>query len=669
MTSGQRSNPSDRQRLAAGGPARRHGRQLAEVVRALEADDALPIQDPQAVAAALDAGDDFERRIVCRAAALAVAPRLEQALRSIRRGAALVIIAAAVLALLAGAGAARAALSMSGGRPVNIFWAIGGLLGFPTMLLLVWALVLLLRPGSLASGSIGAVVGGLVRRIVGRIRAGTHHRAALAAVVGTESRRGVATWSISALSHGMWTAFHLGALVMVLAMLSARHYTFAWETTILSGETYVRITELAAAAPRALGFPTPDHDQIVASEYQGTAATPIETNATDRQVARAWSGLLIGSLVTYGLVPRGLLLVGSLGLRRFALGRARLDLSHPGYARLRPMLEPTAQRLGVIDPAGDETNDHAARTRRTPDIAEATGPPMLIGLELDRERLRWPPAMIGADIVDLGIVEGRDDQQRVLARIAGATNAPRVSLIVCSLTTTPDRGHLSFIGRVVDAAPRVAVVLTDGDALRGRSEHIDMQQRLDDWRALLQRAGVDGPDVHELDLAHATDLTRTRLRALLGLVVESLEAESIDRFGRALGLIVEHAERWDGAPDERAQLTLHREIGRVYAHDAGNATRFDRLRSLLGEAPDMTDAMTDLTASARNGAQRMLGLLPDRLRNDARWVTAGAGAGALGCLAVGTLAAPVALAALPAWAGVGGGHGRGLASRSRGARQ
>jgi hypothetical protein len=36
-----------------------------------------------------------------------------------------------------------------------------------------------------------------------------------------------------------------------------------------------------------------------------------------------------------------------------------------------------------------------------------------------------------------------------------------------------------------------------------------------------------------------------------------------------------------------------------------------------------------------------------------RWLAAGALAGALGCVATATLAAPVALAALPAWTGLG----------------
>ncbi len=64
----------------------------------------------------------------------------------------------------------------------------------------------------------------------------------------------------------------------------------------------------------------------------------------------------------------------------------------------------------------------------------------------------------------------------------------------------------------------------------------------------------------------------------------------------------------------------------------------------------MTDAPVErLKASA----DRIVDLLPLRLRQRPRWLAAGAMAGALGCIAAATLAAPGAIAALPLWAGMG----------------
>lgn len=48
----------------------------------------------------------------------------------------------------------------------------------------------------------------------------------------------------------------------------------------------------------------------------------------------------------------------------------------------------------------------------------------------------------------------------------------------------------------------------------------------------------------------------------------------------------------------------------------------------------------------------MTELLPMRLRKSPKWLAAGALSGALGCVAASLLISPVAIAALPAWAGI-----------------
>ena len=49
----------------------------------------------------------------------------------------------------------------------------------------------------------------------------------------------------------------------------------------------------------------------------------------------------------------------------------------------------------------------------------------------------------------------------------------------------------------------------------------------------------------------------------------------------------------------------------------------------------------------------MTALLPARLRLNPRWLAAGTAGGALACVAAATLIAPVAIASLPIWAGLG----------------
>ena len=104
-------------------------RLLAEAVRVFERDGARSIDDPRAEARAVEAGGDFEHRIAVRARSLDAAPALGRALRQTRQVIGVIMAFGVLLAALAGAGAARAALAPADDAPVNVYWALGGLLG------------------------------------------------------------------------------------------------------------------------------------------------------------------------------------------------------------------------------------------------------------------------------------------------------------------------------------------------------------------------------------------------------------------------------------------------------------------------------------------------------------------------------------------------------------
>ena len=114
----------------------------------------------------------------------------------------------------------------------------------------------------------------------------------------------------------MWLAYLAGCLIIVVLLLSTRQYDFAWETTILSEPMYVGMARLIALPVRQWGSPyrTPRRSAPAA----GPAGAVIAE-------ARAWGSLLIGCIVVYGLLPKGLaLLVSVMALLR-ARSRYRLD--------------------------------------------------------------------------------------------------------------------------------------------------------------------------------------------------------------------------------------------------------------------------------------------------------------------------------------------------------
>jgi hypothetical protein len=617
-------------------------RLLAEAVRALERDGAQPIDDPRAESEAAGAGGDFEQRVAIRARSLDVSRGLGEALGRTRQVIGVIMAVGMLLAAVAGAAAARASLSTADDAPVNIYWALGGLLGIQTLLLAVWFVLIIKGPSALAGASLGGAVFSLGRRLTGRWHKGRVHEAAIEATGVVMARGGMGRWMLSAISHGLWVVFNVTCLLLLVLMLSARHYRFVWETTILSADTYTRLTHGIAWGPQKLGFPTPTPEQIAASDgSRPPTAMPLDQIESARH---AWSGLLVGSLVVYGLGPRVILLGLCLRLLRGARRRWRLDTNRPGYLRLQPRLMPQTESLGVIDPDTAGEDDAVAPAPPGPQRKAAAGPPAVLGLEIEPPTSPWPPRVAGVSWRDLGLVDGRQDRNRVLEQLAEPDAGPSTIVIVCGLTTTPDRGHGAFLEQVRQASGSpVALVLTGGETFRRRGDSGQLTGRIEDWRTLAGGAGVPAEQVIELDLDHLTDTSILGLAELVG--AGGGEPPAARRIESAFDLIVDHLGRWKGDPDDTQRGKLHEAIAALYRSELSS------WQTALGTtARSLKD---DLTGGLRSGAEGVVRLLPQRLKTDARWIAAGAVAGALGCVAAAALAAPVVIGSLPVWSALG----------------
>jgi hypothetical protein len=613
------------------------GTLLAEAVRAYEEERGAILDEPEADACGRAAGGDLERKIIARARALSLAADLEVALRHLQAATAAGFGIAVIVALLAGGGAAGAFFGSSSDGPVNFFQVLAGLLGIPTLALLGWILFVLIRPGGAASGVLGNAVLALGERLTRWI-----HHGPLPVIVARASRSmfaggGLGRWTVGAIGHALWLAYAIGALVLVLFYLSTREVSFAWETTILSERHYVALTRTIAFVPSLLGFPTPEAADVAASQRTGD-------DLSGEGARGAWAGLLIGSLVAYGVLPRALLLGLCLLTMRRAIGRHRLDVSLPGYARLRPLLAPVSRPTGVVDAERADLLGENSRLHQ-PIAIGTEGPVALIGLEIDPPVSHWPPAVRGAEWLDLGFIDDRSSRHRVVDQVRLTAIPPRVIAVVCALEQTPDRGHRSFLDEFQRSTGVAAVLLLSGGQrlrARGRPEHVT--ERVNDWRRMAAAAGIPENRVMEIDLDQLTDVSRDRLARWFG--ADGRSPENAPPIEHAFALIVEHAGRWRGAPGNPEQAELHREIARI--HGSESVHWRDLLRVPVGRGLPEADRL-------RVGAEGMLALLPARLKRSGRWIAAGALAGALGCVAAATLAAPAAIAALPAWAGLGAG--------------
>jgi hypothetical protein len=358
---------------------------LAETVR-LREEHWGPLEDMDAVRQARLAPGPLETRVLLRASLLGRREGLAQRLQQWRHAAAIAMALLLVVGVLAGLSAALGALG-DGSRTVNVIWAVGALLGLHALTFLAWLL-------SFAGGQ--AAAGGGLGRLwlwaARKLARGPDAALPAQALLSLLARAGALRWLFGTISHLIWLAALGTALLTLIVVLSTAHYRFAWSTTLLMPETFVRLTQAMGWLPARLGFPVPDAALVRISD--GTQSLPAAAQAQ-------WAMWLLGIVAVYGIVPRLAAWLASVaGLRR-AIRGLQVEMALPGYAVLRDRLQPPAEWPGHEWPAPGApeggTHSHAVHQPRiTAHHALAAGTqPVLVGLELPAD-IAWPPADVGA---------------------------------------------------------------------------------------------------------------------------------------------------------------------------------------------------------------------------------------------------------------------------------
>ncbi|MCK9260748.1 MAG: DUF2868 domain-containing protein [Azoarcus sp.] len=424
-------------------------RWLAELVRRHESRHGR-LEDAVELAEARRAPPDLETRICRRAELLSTREGWRDAIVRWHGRARLTLAFACVLALVLGTGTAAAVLG-DGSRPVNVVWALGGLLGVHLFSLLLWLFGTLVAGRGRTRG--GSALGTVWLRLVSVFDRSPAAAELPLALGGLLARGRLASWGLGAVSHLLWFLALVGAAAGLLGLLAVRRYGFVWETTILPGDAFVSLTTVLGVLPGQLGFPVPDAAQVIAS---GDAVMAGEVGR------RAWSGWLLGCVLVYGVLPRVLLTLLCAQAWRRGVSRLALDLSLPDYARLRPRLLPDSERIGVSDPAPERVQ----RPGRRGHTAAEAGTAVIVALELGTD-LPWPPVGCAALAVDGGRLDSRDQRRAAIARFGAAP--PARLLIAIDPRLTPDRGTLGLVAELADYAGETRVwALPVPDGTSGR---------------------------------------------------------------------------------------------------------------------------------------------------------------------------------------------------------
>lgn len=282
-------------------------------------------------------------------------------------------------------------------------------------------------------------------------------------------------WAVSgALTHALWLAALLGALLALMVAVWFTRYQFAWQTTVAPPGFFVALVDALGWLPGLLGFPRPDADTVLAS---------LNAPAGDPAAHRLWAWWLVGIAVTYGVLPRLLALLGCLIALPANNRRPRLDVARADWAPVLARLQPATQRTGVSD--GDSAAsviDHIAAPRDT-----LGGPRHLLGLEL-HPGTPWPPLLDVANLPTPGLhvhqADAHAERKAALTQLGEARHARL--LLAIDARNTPDRGLLRSIAECSHRAARTGVWLLGGEAAN--------PERAALWRERLGEIGLAGRD-------------------------------------------------------------------------------------------------------------------------------------------------------------------------------
>ncbi|MGP4847136.1 DUF2868 domain-containing protein, partial [Marinobacter sp. 1Y8] len=212
-------------------------------------------------------------------------------------------------------------------------------------------------------------------------------------------------------------------------------YSFSWESTLLSDQALVSLTQVLGWLPSMVGFGVPDSTAIAQSR--------LVTEAMPLSVARQWAGLLVGSLLMYGIVPRAI--VWAFCALMFRRKKMCLDIKQPYYQKILNFWQ-----RHVVD-ADDFTE---APPPIAPKATVSAGKKLVALLEYPADQDKWWQSGLGgsnhgfeqsSEVKDFGIVDDRDDMTRLKNYLD--THPVQVLLGIHS-NALPDRGTLRKLDQI-----------------------------------------------------------------------------------------------------------------------------------------------------------------------------------------------------------------------------
>lgn len=394
---------------------------LTELVRLLEQRGHLFPTDPAAITAQLrqtdgNLTDKLHRRAILIDRDHALADRLHSQRRRLHALFYAALGLWAVLGFLATYGLMQQSA-------VNFFVLLLGVLGMNTIMLLIWFIQISLRRQAVMLPEWSWHKDDAVQQSLFALYREPHFQPYV-------------NWRKNVWVHQLALSGLGGMFAAALLLLLVRQYHFTWESTLLSHETFTQVVAILSWLPEKLGFDVPNQAAILASR-----------NQLDTQHAAAWGGLLLGSLLCYGVVPR--LLAWALSAWRVKQHLPQLNLQLPYYQNITQKWQ-----RRIVDSDADYRPD---TVRAAPSVAlQNHGGHWAAALDVAPHKPDWYQGVLGQDWLNKGVIASRDDWADLNAQLSGQTVQ---LLLAVRATQTPDRGIIRRLAHL--SAPIILCLWTD----------------------------------------------------------------------------------------------------------------------------------------------------------------------------------------------------------------
>lgn len=445
---------------------------LLEAVRLKESQWG-PIEDAVEVRRVIAAGGSFTERLLMRAQLLAQRASWISLQQSMVRALRLSLITLSVLFFFIGIGVAVGALATHDGR-VNVLIALVALLGIPTVSLLLWGMSFFIASDGASTDRSSFGVSHIWLWLSQRMVKGPDQNLLLNALFGFSSRQHLLRWVLSAVNHWLWVLALLSATVTVLALLAAKRYSFNWETTLLSADSFVTLVQSLGVLPGFFGFLTPT--ETIIRQSDGLQLLPASAQVQ-------WSSWLVGCLIVYGVLPRVLVLVISLFMLRLRKRNLTVNSQQSGLIELRQRLIPFSESVGIDAEAGV---DQVPEVEILPARPEKKVSTVVVGIELSADQ-PWPPFTNHSSLPlwqDAGLVDSREQRAELLTLLM---QGGFEHVILCvDAQQTPDRGVIAWLVELASYGKYCTIYLMNASQ---QQQKLKKTELVESWLSRLAKAG------------------------------------------------------------------------------------------------------------------------------------------------------------------------------------